>query len=245
MPDLRDAPPQDRIGPILDGLKGAYPEAKIALNYTTPLECVVSVVLSAQSTDAKVNEVTVNLFAKYRKPEDYLAVPEEELQEDIHATGFFRQKTKALRGLSQVLLDEFDGRVPSRIADLIKLPGVARKTANIVQGNCFPDEQRVDPDAGIAVDTHVGRISVRLGLTGHGPKDAPKIERDLMEVVPKGEWPHLSDLFIEHGRTICDAKKPQCLDCPVEQLCPSSQLASRPDLYRIAMQARPKRQPPR
>jgi endonuclease-3 len=232
--DRRDPAPA-RVKLILRRLRRAYPEAKTALVFSTPLECVVATVLSAQATDALVNEVTRTLFQKYRRPEDYLAVPEEELQRDIHATGFFRQKTKALRGLSQKLLDDFDGRVPSTIAELITLPGVARKTANIVQANCFPEAQRKDPEAGIAVDTHVGRVSVRLGLTRRGPKDASKVEADLMGVVPKKDWGDVTDLFIEHGRTICLAKKPLCERCVVEPLCPSSQEAGLVDLYRVAM----------
>ena len=234
MPD-RNAPAQDRVDDILDQLEETYPDAKIALRYSTPLECVVATVLSAQSTDAKVNEVTVDLFQKYRRPEDYLAVPEEELQRDIHPTGFFRQKTKALRGLSSVLLEDFDGEVPSTIADLITLPGVARKTANIVQANCFPEALERDPDAGIAVDTHVGRVAVRLGLTDRGPKEAQKIEPDLMAIAPKQRWPKLPDLFIEHGRQVCDAKRPRCEACAIEPLCPSSQEAGLVDLYRVAM----------
>jgi endonuclease-3 len=232
--DRRDPAPA-RVKEILRRLRRAYPEAKTALVFTTPLECVVATVLSAQATDALVNEVTRNLFKKYRRPEDYLAVPEEELQRDIHATGFFRQKTKALRGLAQKLLDDFDGRVPPTIGDLITLPGVARKTANIVQANCFPEARRRDPGAGIAVDTHVGRVSVRLGLTGYGPKDASKIEPDLTGVVPKKDWADVTNLFIEHGRTICLAKKPLCEQCVVEPLCPSSQEAGLVDLYRSAM----------
>ncbi len=228
----RDAPARERVPHILRRLRKAYPEAKIALDYTTPLECVVATVLSAQSTDAKVNEVTKDLFRKYRGPEDYLAVPEEELQRDIHPTGFFRQKTRALRGLSQKLLDDFGGEVPRSIAELITLPGVARKTANIVLVNCYPEAAAKDPDAGIAVDTHVGRLAVRLGFTDHGSKEAEKIERDLMELTPRRQWRQVPDLLIEHGRTICLAKKPLCGECPVEVLCPSSQVAGRPDLYR-------------
>jgi endonuclease-3 len=231
LPD-RDAPAAERLPHVLRRLKKAYPDARIALHYTTPLECVVATVLSAQSTDAKVNEVTADLFRKYRKPEDYLAVPEEELQSDIHATGFFRQKTRALRGLSQKLLDDFGGEVPRSIAELVTLPGVARKTANIVLVNCYPEAARKDPDAGIAVDTHVGRLAVRLGFTGHGSKEAEKVERDLMDLAPRREWPQVPYLLIEHGRAICLAKKPLCGECPVEKLCPSSQVAGRPDLYR-------------
>jgi endonuclease-3 len=237
LPD-RDAHARERVPHVLRRLKKAYPEAKIALNYTTPLECVVATVLSAQSTDAKVNEVTADLFRKYRRPEDYLAVPEEELQRDVHPTGFFRQKTRALRGLSQKLLDDFGGEVPRSIAELVTLPGVARKTANIVLVNCYPEAARKDPDAGIAVDTHVGRLAVRLGFTGHGSKDAEKIERDLMELTPRRQWPQVPYLLIEHGRNVCVAKKPLCDRCPVEPLCPSSQEAGRPDLYR-------EREPPR
>ena len=229
----RLSPPPERTPTILECLAERFPEAKIALDYTTPLECVVSVILSAQSTDARVNLVTPGLFAKYRRPEDYLAVPEEELQRDIQSTGFFRQKTRALRGLAQKLIDDFDGEVPTTMAKLITLPGVARKTANVVQNNVFPDAAKEDPDAGIAVDTHVGRVAVRLGLTGWDSKDAVRIEADLKELLPRASWYRVTDLFIEHGRTICDAKKPLCEECPVEEMCPSSQAAGLPDLYRV------------
>lgn len=240
----RDASASERVPEILKRLKRAYPGAGIALKYTTPLECVVAVILSAQSTDARVNLVTPDLFAKYRKPEDYLSVPEEELQKDIQSTGFFRQKTKALRGMSQKLIDDFDGEVPKTIAELITLPGVARKTANVVQLNCYPDVARKDPDAGIAVDTHVGRVAVRLALTDRDSKDAVRIERDLMEVVPRKDWIRVTDLMIEHGRQICDAKKPRCEQCPVEPLCPSSQEAGLPDRYRTQAKKRPPRPKP-
>ena len=241
MPITRESPDTERIGPIIRKLEKQYPEAGIALRYSTPLECVVAVILSAQSTDARVNLVTPELFKKYRRPEDYLAVPEEELQRDIQSTGFFRQKTRSLRGMAQKLIDDFDGEVPKTVAELITLPGVARKTANVVQLNLFPDVAIKDPDAGIAVDTHVGRVAVRLGLTQRGPKDAVKIEQDLMSSVPKKKWLVITDLFIEHGRNICDAKKPQCERCPIESLCPSSQEAGLPDLYRVAMAKMPKR----
>lgn len=230
----RTDPAARRLPGIIRGLAAAYPGATISLDYSTPLECVVATVLSAQSTDVKVNEVTQKLFVKYRGPEDYLAVPEEELQQDIHATGFFRQKTKALRGMAQKLLEEFDGEVPSTMAGLTSLPGVARKTANVVQSACFPEALKKDPAAGMAVDTHVGRLAVRLGLTGRGAKDAKEIERDLMTLVPKKEWPRLPFLLIEHGRRVCIARKPRCEDCVIEPLCPSSQEAGMPDLYRTA-----------
>ena len=218
---------------IIRRLKRAYPGAKIALRYATPLECVISVILSAQSTDALVNTVTPGLFAKYQRPEDYLAVPEEELQGDIHATGFFRQKTRSIRGMCQKLVDEFDGEVPKTMAELITLPGVARKTANVVQNNLFPEGAKKDPDAGIAVDTHVGRVTVRLALTEWGSKEAVRIEADLKELTPRKDWYRITDLFIDHGRQICDAKRPLCEECPIESLCPSSQIAGLPDLYRL------------
>jgi endonuclease-3 len=234
VPVTRNDPSTERAKEVIRRLKRAHPEARIALDFSTPLECVVATVLSAQSTDVKVNEVTGSLFAKYRGPEDYLRVPEEELQRDIYQTGFFRQKTKALRGLSQKLLEDFDGVVPSTIAELLTLPGVARKTANIVQANCFLEAQKKDPDAGIAVDTHVGRLAVRLGFTDHGPKDAQKIERDLMAIIPRRSWPVITDLLIAHGRKVCEAKQPRCEECVVEDLCPSSQVAGLPDRYRAA-----------
>jgi endonuclease-3 len=241
MPLDRNAPPSARAPAVLELLKEAYPEAKIALDFTTPLECVVATILSAQSTDALVNTVTPMLFKKYPTPEAYLSVPEEELQQDIKSTGFFRQKTKALRGMAQKLLEDFDGEVPRTMKDLISLPGIARKTANIVQGNCYPEDKQKDPDAGIAVDTHVGRVAVRLGFTRWGSKEAPRIELDLMQLYPdRSDWLKVSDTFIEHGRRTCDAKRPLCEDCPIEHLCPSSQVAGLADLYRVPPPARKK-----
>lgn len=243
MPPDRLAPPEERIKPIISKLKKTYPNTTIALDFTNPLECLVATILSAQSTDVRVNIVTKDLFKKYRSPQDYLKVPEEELQKDIQSTGFFRQKTRALRGMSETLLTEFGGEVPKKISELTQLKGVARKTANVVQNACFPEVAVKDPDAGIAVDTHVGRISVRLGLTGYDSKEAPKIETDLMTIIPKRERPKISHLFIDHGRQICDAKKPQCGICPIEKLCPSSQVAGCPDLYRTTAKPRPPRKP--
>jgi endonuclease III len=231
--DMRSLPGAERAPLILEGLKSAYPDPSIALDFTNPLECVIATVLSAQSTDVKINEVTKTLFVKYRRPEDYLAVPETELQDDLRPTGFFNQKTKSVRGLSQKLIDDYDGEVPSTIAELITLPGVARKTANIVQANCFPETLKSDPDAGVAVDTHVGRVAVRLGLTKHGSKEAEKIERDLMALYPKEEWPQVPNLYIMHGRMTCDAKRPRCEDCVIEPLCPSSQESGLVDLFRV------------
>ncbi len=240
MPD-RSAPASERVKPALTRLKRRFPGATIALSYASPLECVVATILSAQSTDVMVNQVTPALFAKYKRPEDYLAVPEEELQQDIKSTGFYRQKTKALRGMAQTLIEEFDGEVPKTVKELMKLKGVARKTANVVQSAVFPEMIGKDADAGIAVDTHVGRVSVRLGFTEHDSKEAVKIEKDLLALVPKRDWGKVSFLFIEHGRAICDAKKPLCGDCPIEPLCPSSQEAGLPDLYRVKAKPRPPR----
>lgn len=238
MPPGRSSPATERVPLILRRLRRAYPDARIALDYSTPLECVVATILSAQSTDVGVNKVTKSLFSKYRTPEDYLAVTEEELQREIHATGFFRQKTKALKGLAQRLVEDFDSQVPKTMGELISLPGVARKTANIVQGNCFPEAARRDPNAGMAVDTHVGRLAVRLGLTEHDSKEAERIERDLVQLVSKRSRLNASNLFIEHGRRICLAKAPRCEDCLIEPLCPSSQEAGLNDLYRTPVRQR-------
>jgi endonuclease-3 len=229
----RSDPVEKRAPQILKRLAKAYPDASIALDFKNPLECVVSVILSAQSTDARVNIVTPMLFDKYKSPEDYLKVPEEELQRDIQSTGFFRQKTRSLRGMSQKLLDDYNGEVPKTVAELLTLPGVARKTANVVQSHLWPEMVQKDPDAGIAVDTHVGRVAVRLGFTSYDSKEAVKIEQDLQRLVPKKDWGSVTDWFIAHGRQICDAKKPLCGQCPVEPLCPSSQEAGLPDLYRV------------
>ena len=201
-------------------LREEYPDARVALRFSNPLECLVAVILSAQATDVKVNEVTETLFRKYRTPEDYLRVPEEELAADLKPTGFFNQKTRAVRGACRMIVEEFGGRVPDSMADLVKLPGVARKTANIVLGNSYPEKLATDPDVGIAVDTHVRRVSQRLGFTEQ--KDPTKIERDLMKLLPKDEWFGFSYLLIDHGRALCKAPTPKCEPCPVNHLCPSS-----------------------
>jgi endonuclease-3 len=206
---------RDRIGPIVERLAEEHQDATIALRFRSPLELLVSVMLSAQTTDVNVNRVTPALFAKYRKPEDYLAVEPEELQRDIYATGFFRQKTKAIQGTMRVLLEEFDGAVPRRVEELVRLPGVARKTANVVAAE-LGDAQ------GVVVDTHVRRLSQRLGLTRR--EDPVKIERDLMRVVPRADWGRFPHLLIWHGRRVCDARRPRCEDCVIEYLCPASRL---------------------
>ena len=216
------SPLDDRAPEVIRLLKEAYPEARVALRFSNPLECLVAVILSAQATDKKVNEVTETLFQKYRTPQDYLGVSEAELAADLKPTGFFNQKTRAVRGACRMIVEEFDGKVPDSIADLVKLPGVARKTANIVLGNAYPDKLRTDPDVGVAVDTHVRRVSQRLGFTEQ--KDPNKVERDLMEVLPREDWFTFTYVLIEHGRAICKAPTPRCEICPVNHLCPSSRV---------------------
>jgi endonuclease III len=206
---------RDRIGPIIDRLAEEHADAAIALRFRSELELLVSVMLSAQTTDVNVNRVTERLFQKYRRPEDYLAVPEEELERDIYATGFFRQKAKSLRGTMKMLLEEFGGEVPRRLDDLLKLPGVARKTANVVAAELGHPQ-------GIVVDTHVRRLSQRLGLTRN--EDPNKIERDLQRIVPRADWGRFPHLLIWHGRRVCLAREPRCEDCVVNDLCPSSRV---------------------
>lgn len=206
---------RERIVPIVERLAHEHADAAIALRFRSDLELLVSVMLSAQTTDTNVNRVTTRLFEKYRAPEDYLAVPLEELERDIYATGFFRQKAKAVRGTMRVLLEEFDGRVPRRLEELMRLPGVARKTANVVAAELGHAQ-------GIVVDTHVRRLSQRLGLTRR--EDPVKIERDLQRVVPRADWARFPHLLIWHGRRVCDARRPRCEDCVLEDLCPSSRL---------------------
>ena len=203
-----------RTREIIRLLKRAYPDAKCSLNHSNPFELLVATILSAQCTDERVNLVTADLFRKYRKPEDYLKVSPRELEKDIQSTGFFRNKTKSIQGTSKVLTEEYGGRVPETMDELLELPGVARKTANVVLGNAF------DVKSGVVVDTHVTRISHRLDLSQE--KDPTKIERDLVELVPKKDWVIFSHLLIAHGRKICRARNPLCEECPIERLCPSS-----------------------
>jgi endonuclease-3 len=211
----RVGPKRARIRSIIERLKQAHPDARIALRFQRPVELLVSVMLSAQTTDVNVNRVTERLFRKYRRPEDYLAVPLEELERDIYATGFFRQKAKALRGTMQMLLEEFEGQVPTRLEELDRLPGVARKTANVVAAELGNPQ-------GIVVDTHVGRLSQRLGLTRE--EDPVKIERDLQRLVPREEWGLFPHLLIWHGRRVCLARAPRCGECVLSDLCPSSRV---------------------
>jgi len=215
----RASPVAERAPEIIKRLVKAYPDAKVALQFSNPLECLVATILSAQSTDVNVNRVTQGpkgLFAKYRTPQDYLKVPETELANDIHSTGFFNQKTKSIRGACARIVEEYGGEVPGTMEELVTLPGVARKTANIVLGNAFGVVE------GIAVDTHVRRVSQRLGFTEE--KDPDKIERDLMRVVPKSRWFTFTYVLIEHGRTVCKAPTPRCEECVVSDLCPSSRV---------------------
>jgi endonuclease III len=211
----RVGPKRARIRPIIERLAETHPDAKIALRFRTDLELLVAVMLSAQTTDVNVNRVTERLFEKYRRPEDYLAVPPDELERDIYATGFFRQKAKALRGTMRMLLEEFDGRVPRSLQELVRLPGVARKTANVVAAE-LGDAQ------GIVVDTHVRRLAQRLGLTRHD--DPVKIEEDLKRIVPREYWALLPHLLIWHGRRVCLARRPRCEACVISDLCPASRV---------------------
>jgi endonuclease III len=213
----RVGPKRARIGEIIERLLREHADAAIALRFRTDIELLVSVMLSAQTTDVNVNRVTERLFEKYRRPEDYLAVPPEELERDIFATGFYRQKTKAIRGTMKMLIEDYDGKVPRRMEDLLRLPGVARKTANVVA-------TELGEPQGIVVDTHVRRLSQRLGLTKE--EDPVKIERDLQRLVPREQWGIFPHLLIWHGRRVCLARAPRCETCVMNDLCPSARVNS-------------------
>lgn len=206
---------RERIGPIVERLAAEHDDAAIALRFRSDLELLVSVMLSAQTTDVNVNRVTERLFEKYRRPEDYLAVPQEELERDIYRTGFFRQKARAIRGTMRMLLEEHDGRVPRSLDELTRLPGVARKTANVVAAELGHAQ-------GIVVDTHVRRLAQRLGLTRN--EDPVRIERDLQRIVPRADWGRFPHLLIWHGRRVCDARRPRCEACVLADLCPSARV---------------------
>lgn len=201
------------IDKILPLLKREYPKAKIALNFSNPLEILVATVLSAQCTDERVNMVTKSLFKKYRKVRDYAKANLKTFEQEIRSTGFYRNKAKNIISTAQKIVKDFNGKMPDSMDRLLQLPGVARKTANIVLFNGFGKVE------GIAVDTHVRRLSQRLGLTNN--QDPEKIEQDLMKQLDKKEWGKFSYLLIDHGRKICDAKKPNCLECILQKLCPS------------------------
>ena len=211
-----------RANEINRRLKKAYPTAHCALNHTSPLELLIATILSAQCTDERVNQVTASLFRKYRTCEDYLRVAPQELEQDIRPTGFFRNKTKSIQGACRMLLEKYRGNIPKTMEELLLLPGVARKTANVVLGVAFGIA------SGVVVDTHVGRLSRRMGLTRDERPD--KVEADLMALLPRKEWINFSHRMIMHGRQICIARKPRCSICPVANICPSAQLADPPEI---------------
>jgi len=203
-----------RVLNIIELLEKEHPDAKIALNYSNPLEILVATILSAQCTDKRVNIVTKALFKKYRKAEDYANADLEELEEDMRPTGFYRNKARNIKKCCQILVEKFNSQVPRTMEEMLELPGVARKTANIVLSNAYGLIE------GIAIDTHVRRLARRLGLTEH--EDPNKIESDLMKIVPKNKWMKFTDLLIFHGRRICVARKPKCGICILNKLCPSA-----------------------
>ena len=205
---------EERVQKIVEILTKEYPNAKTALRHSNPLELLVATMLSAQSTDETVNKVTKTLFKKYQEADDYANADLDELECDIKPTGFYRNKAKYLKGAGQILVETFGSRVPDTMDELTMLPGVARKTANIVLSNAFGVIE------GIAVDTHVQRLAKRLGLTHNRNPD--KIEEDLMKLIPKNQWPKLADLLIFHGRLVCKARKPLCANCVVSSFCPSA-----------------------
>ncbi|MDQ5845064.1 MAG: endonuclease III [Acidobacteriota bacterium] len=213
---MAEAALKERVRKIIRLLKRAYPDARCSLNHSNAFELLIATILSAQCTDARVNIVTQDLFRKYRKPADYLKVSEKELQQDVRTTGFFRNKTKSIQGTAKALIEQHDAEVPQTMDELLEMPGVARKTANVVLGNAF------GISSGVVVDTHVTRLSRRLGLTIE--KTAEKIEQDLIAIIPKKDWVIFSHLLIAHGRAVCRARNPLCAECVVEKLCPSSYL---------------------
>lgn len=205
-----------RTAEIIKRLKKAYPDAHCALNHTSPFELLIATILSAQCTDERVNIVTADLFRKYRGPEDFVKASQQELERDIHSTGFFRNKAKNIKAASQRLIEVYGGEIPQTMEEILTLGGVARKTGNVVLGNAFGIA------SGVVVDTHVSRLSQRLGLTKE--KTPEKIERDLQELVPKKNWVMFSHWLIFHGRQICNARKPKCMECVLANICPSYSL---------------------
>jgi endonuclease-3 len=209
----------DRVKHILSGLDLAFPNAQCALNHRNPLELLIATILSAQCTDARVNLVTQELFRKYRAPQDYICISQEELEADIRSTGFFHNKAKSIRGAAAMLMEKFGGQVPESMEELVQLPGVARKTANVVLGVAYGKAE------GIVVDTHVFRISRRLDLSDSNTPE--EIERDLMKIIPRDRWISFSHQIILHGRATCKARKPLCPDCSLEKVCASEEKTSR------------------
>lgn len=214
MPTIIAADEKKRVSMIVRRLEKAYPDAECALHHRNPFELLVATILSAQCLDETVNKVTPALFARYPAPRDLAEAKREDVETLIRSTGFFHNKAKSIQGAARLLVDAFGGEVPQAMQDLLKLPGVARKTANVVRGVCFALAD------GVVVDTHVRRISQRLGLTNH--EDPQKIEQDLMLLIPKAKWIAFSHQVIWHGRRICDAKRPKCGDCTLQQLCPAA-----------------------
>lgn len=203
---------------VVSGLRKLYPDADCALQHKDPFQLLIATILSAQSTDVTVNKVTPVLFTRYDSPGALAAAPRAEVEKIIHSTGFFRQKAKSIQGASQNIVDLYGGRVPDTVDELVGLPGVQRKTANVVLGTAFGKNE------GVVVDTHVGRLATRLALTWRSKdgKDAIKIERDLMELVPRLQWTFLGHALIQHGRRVCSARKPDCGGCTLAKLCPSA-----------------------
>jgi endonuclease-3 len=208
---------QQRVALLLDRLETMYPAAQCALRHSNPFQLLVATILSAQCTDQRVNLVTKTLFKKYRTPADFARVPQAALEKEIRSTGFFRNKAKNIRGASKRIVEEFGGKVPKTMEELLTLPGVARKTANVVMGSAFGIA------GGIVVDTHVQRLSRRLGLTRQ--KDPRKIEQDLIRIIPKDRWISISHQLIWHGRQLCQARSPKCTECPLVDICPAGQAA--------------------
>lgn len=207
-----------RTTEIIKRFRKMYPDAHCALNHTNPFELMVATILSAQCTDERVNIVTADLFRKYRSPEDFVAVPQSELERDIHSTGFFRNKAKNIKAASKRLIEVYGGEIPREMDEILTLGGVARKTANVVLGNAFGIA------SGVVVDTHVMRLSQRLGLTEN--KTPEKIEKDLQELVPKKHWVMFPHWMIYHGRQVCNARKPKCHECKLADICPSFPITS-------------------
>lgn len=214
--NLKNMDDRKRINTVIERLRKEYPDASTALLHRTAFELLIATILSAQCTDERVNIVTRDLFEKYKSPQDFLGIEQEELEQDIFSTGFYRNKARNIQGCCQVLVDKFKGEVPRTIEELTSLPGVGRKTANVVIGHCFGEP------AGIVVDTHVIRVAGLLGLTQG--KNAEKIEQILMEITPKESWTVLTDLLIAHGRAVCIARRPRCGICILADICPSAQL---------------------
>jgi len=216
MPRESKAARKQRVAEIIAILSKAYPEAECRLNYKTPLQLLIATIMAAQCTDDRVNIVTKGLFRKYRSAKAFVNARPEELQKEIHSTGFFRNKTKSIIGAARRIVEEFGGKVPATMEELLTLPGVARKTANVVLGNAYGINE------GVIVDTHMIRLSTRLRLTSDKKKNPVKIERDVNALVPPEQRTMFSHWILFHGRAVCDARKPRCADCAISHLCPSS-----------------------